>query len=1224
MKVVELFFKNSRACRYIKYRGQALLIPFILLISSSFAHAQNKSHDIFFPSLDPDKKIHQYVHNVWTMEDGLPSNSIWSITQCTDGYLWLGTYHGLVRFDGVNFKTFDRSNTKVFNNNKIKQVLADNNGGLWILTYDNLLIRSTQNKFKLQTAFDSLQCGVISTIFQDKQKRIWIGCTKGVVLFENGAYRHLQNDLLQVQVRSICEDENGTIYFAAHEKGIIKLKNGHFSLIDKSNGLPSNSIHRIVADDIGGLWILNYDLKIFYYNKSHSKLIAKYTWNDQILIDRSGQIWISEVGIKRINKETHKVEHFFNSDGLADNRVRALFEDREGNLWVGSYAGGLERFKNSPIKVLTKKDGLLSEKIYSVYEDQNGTLWAGNNIGYIHKISADTISETHFLGTEYFEANQTVYANTVNSFCEDHLGNLWIGTNLGLFTQRNGNFIRELKEEQIFIKSILAPSFAPGTLIIGTAHKGLLIYKDGKIESLIKPKLIDGYIIRVIYEDPEYPGGLWIGTNKELIYYTSDSMRIFKESEAGFPLAIQQIIHQVNGDIWMATSGSGLVRLHNGTFSRIITDNGLYDDIIWSVREDKYDRVWFSSDRGLSSVYKQELQDVFDGTKLKLESTLYGISEGLKSTEFIGGNLSVTEREGENQLIYPNIHGIAILDLDIDNSEQNPPPIYIQEIKINGNTFSPDSLNKFSKRSENIEFHYNAIRFSNPEKTNFQFKLEGFDQEWKNVGNRRIAYYPKLPSGTYTFKVKANNKIDGWETVEAEYRFSRLPWFYETLIFKILVVLFLVYLIYMVFYLRFRSIKRRNTELEVEITERIRAQSALEESEKKLTHLRNYLSNIINSMPSALIGLNMECKVTQWNLKAEKYTGKSSKEAIGKAFIELVPHLDSEMEKILLAIETKEVQLISKRPFFDNDRTVFEDITIYPLIENGVQGVVIRIDDVSDRVHIEEMMVQSEKMLSVGGLAAGMAHEINNPLAGMIQTANVLANRLGKLDIPANLKAAEDAGTSIESIKKFILSREIPRMIQTINESGKRVATIVENMLSFARTSDARKSSHLLSELVDKTLELAATDFDLKKHYDFRLIEIQKEYEKNLPMLPCEAGKIQQVILNILHNGSQAMQKSGTENPKFIIRIKHDQQNGNLIVEIKDNGPGMNEETLKRVFEPFYTTKPVGEGTGLGLSVSYFIITENHGGEMWAESKPGEGANFLINLPLERRDNNDR
>ena len=270
--------------------------------------------------------------------------------------------------------------------------------------------------------------------------------------------------------------------------------------------------------------------------------------------------------------------------------------------------------------------------------------------------------------------------------------------------------------------------------------------------------------------------------------------------------------------------------------------------------------------------------------------------------------------------------------------------------------------------------------------------------------------------------------------------------------------------------------------------------------------------------------------------------------------------------------------------------------------------------DITQRKQMEEVMIQSEKMLSVGGLAAGIAHEINNPLAVIVQNADVLKNRLMDKNMMPNIKAAQSLETDMETISRFMEQRSIPRILDSIKDAGLRMAAIVENMLSFARKSDASFSTHDPVVLMDKILELASAD------YDFKSISIEKEYADNLPMVACESAEIQQVILNILNNGAHAMFESPKDiQPKFILRLSHEQVGNLLRIEIEDNGPGMDKDTSKRIFEPFFTTKPVGVGTGLGLSVSYFIITENHNGSIDISSELGKGSNFIIRLPIERK-----
>ncbi len=271
--------------------------------------------------------------------------------------------------------------------------------------------------------------------------------------------------------------------------------------------------------------------------------------------------------------------------------------------------------------------------------------------------------------------------------------------------------------------------------------------------------------------------------------------------------------------------------------------------------------------------------------------------------------------------------------------------------------------------------------------------------------------------------------------------------------------------------------------------------------------------------------------------------------------------------------------------------------------------------DISDLKRAQEIMVQSEKMLSVGGLAAGMAHEINNPLAGMIQNSDLLLRRLSNTKLKANISAAKEIGIDIEAINDYMEKRQILKMAQSIKQTGARIATIVKNMLSFARKdNDPMSSSYSITQLLDKAIELAGTDFNLKKQYDFKKIKIEKEYEKDLPQVLCQANKLQQVFLNILSNGTQAMQESKTKNPIFLLKVWFDEKKQMVCIKIKDNGPGMENDVKKRVFEPFFTTKPVGIGTGLGLSVSYFIITKNHNGKIEVNSEINNGTSFIIRL----------
>lgn len=285
--------------------------------------------------------------------------------------------------------------------------------------------------------------------------------------------------------------------------------------------------------------------------------------------------------------------------------------------------------------------------------------------------------------------------------------------------------------------------------------------------------------------------------------------------------------------------------------------------------------------------------------------------------------------------------------------------------------------------------------------------------------------------------------------------------------------------------------------------------------------------------------------------------------------------------------------------------------------EEGVLTILGTARDVTERLRIEEMMTQTEKMIMISGMAAGMAHEINNPLGAILQHAQNIERRVST-DIPANVKAAAEVGVSLDLIHAYMKKRGIFDFIGHIRSAGMRASDIITNMLQFSRRSDAGAELVDLSSFLDRVLELAGTDYDMKKKYYFHQIELQRHYAADLPPVLLAVAGMEQVLLNILKNAAQAL--AGGEFPKQSkITVRTRVAQGMAVIEIEDNGPGMDEKTCQRIFEPFFTTKEIGVGTGLGLSAAYDIITKGHHGVIEVRSKPGEGSCFTIKLPLQGR-----
>jgi PAS domain S-box-containing protein len=399
--------------------------------------------------------------------------------------------------------------------------------------------------------------------------------------------------------------------------------------------------------------------------------------------------------------------------------------------------------------------------------------------------------------------------------------------------------------------------------------------------------------------------------------------------------------------------------------------------------------------------------------------------------------------------------------------------------------------------------------------------------------------------------------------------------------------------------------------IEIDITER-------KQAEAELRRLKDYLANIIDSMPAALVGIDQAETVTQWNRQAEVLTGLPEARAIGRSIRTLLPEFISSIEALWEKSEqaggpaSLETVLLVRA----GEREVF-DLMLYPLVANGREGAVVRIENITERSRIQELMVQTEKMMSLGGLAAGMAHEINNPLGIISQAAQNIQRRVSP-ELPANQKAAAELGLPLDLMKAYFDRRDIPVFVRDIRDAVSRATKIVANMLQFSRKSGTERQPASLEEVLDRTVELAANDYDLRKHYDFRSIEIVREYQTELPAVPVVVVEIQQVLLNLLKNAAQAMADHHSElKPKITLRLKCEEKYA--VLEVEDNGPGMDEKVARRVFEPFFTTKGPGIGTGLGLSVSYMIITQNHQGFISVQSSPGKGTRFAIKLPLGQR-----
>ncbi len=743
-----------------------ITVLLIMLVSASL------SRMVVF-ALDPKKAITQYVHDVWTVEDGLPQNSILAITQSRDGYLWLGTWEGLVRFDGVRFTVFNRSNTKEIKNNYIYALCEDRQGDLWIGTWAGLN-RFKDGKFTTYTTEDGLSSGAIKSIYEDSRGNLWIGTAGGGLnRFSDGKFTNFtsKQGLASDVVEAIYEDRKKNLWVGTWG-GLSRFKDGKLTTYTAKVGLPNHAVLSICEDREGYLWVGTsgglYRLKDGKFTRYTTKEGLSHEQVRSIYEDREGNLWIGTEGGGLSRFHDGKFTHFTARDGLSHDVVWPIYEDREGSLWVGTW-GGLNRFKDGIITVFTTKEGLSHNWIRAVYEDQEGSLWIGT-------LGAGLNLFKHGKFTHYARKEGLV-GNTVGAINGDSRGNIWIATEeIGLNCFRQGKFIHYTSKEGLHparVTSICEDR--EGTLWLGTSDGWLIHFKDGKFRRFTTEEGPFEGLVTSIYEDRQ--GNMWIGTGRGMILF-KDGKFTDCTAKKGFPHSdVNSIYEDREGTLWFGTRGDGLTRYKKGEFITYSTKDGLFDNVVTAILEDGTGDLWMGSFRGIFRVSKKELEDFAQGKITSVTSVPYGKADGLKS-----GECNSTPPPGwksrDGKLWFPTIKGVVVIDPDNAKKNVLPPPVVIEQVIFDNKQLGHKA--EFPPGRRELEFHYTALSFLDPKKVRFRYRLEGYDENWIDAGTRRVAYYTHLAPGQYRFRVIACNNDGLWNETGVALDFYLQPHFYET------------------------------------------------------------------------------------------------------------------------------------------------------------------------------------------------------------------------------------------------------------------------------------------------------------------------------------------------------------------------------------------------------------------------------------------------------------
>ena len=718
-----------------------------------------------------------YFPRVWQTEDGLPDNAVSAVVQTRDGYVWLGTYGGLTRFDGVRFTVFNSANEPELQSDRITSLFEDASGTLWIGHERGDLTCYRNGKFESQPVRETGIRRKISAIGADEAGDVWMLSEEGaLVRARDGATCSLPN---QDGVVLMAQKPSGKLWVASGGK-LASLESGRLVSVMGAGG--SNSIggyiQGICASRDGGLWIVS-DGRVRKWNGS--------AWTEDrgdnpctstvtaMLEMKSGCLALGTVADGLYLLFSNRMTlHFNHANGFPHDWIRCLNEDREGTLWVGAGSGGIVALRPGKVETVNPPDNFQGRVALSTATSHEGAVWIGSEGAGLYRL----------LDNEWKHYDESVGLSNLFVWCvsEDAQGRMWAGTwGGGIFRQQGDRFVVPPGLENVNVPMPAILHATGGVTWIGTTS-GLIRYENGAVKWFGEKEGLKAPDVRTIVEAPD--GTVWFGMLGDGLGRLQNG--VLKQFHKGDGLSsdyIQCLHLDADGALWIGTYGSGLNRFKDGHFAKITTAEGLPNNFICAIEEDNRGNFWVGSHGGIFRVAKKALDDCADGKAASVACLAYGKGEGMPSLECSGGLQPAACKTDDGRIWFPTSKGMAVVNPDDTKINLQQPPVVIEEVLANGRAMAVNPEAKPALRIapdlQRFEFHYTGLSFVAPEKMRFQYRLEGWENDWVDADNKRVAEYSYLPPGDYTFHVRAANSDGVWNETGATLAFAVLPHFWQ-------------------------------------------------------------------------------------------------------------------------------------------------------------------------------------------------------------------------------------------------------------------------------------------------------------------------------------------------------------------------------------------------------------------------------------------------------------
>jgi len=802
---------------------------------------------VFFPWLAgaaPD----DFLIQTWDTASGLPHNTVRSIAQTPDGYLWIGTENGLARFDGVRFENFDRENTPALQNPNIEYLQVDVTGKLWISSKDQVatwdgrritipewpllagdqadqLLVSRTNEIYFSTIqgclihgrraeagnwqWTSTAAAGPSVFAMDARGEIWRLSLGGKLWHMSGSKPYLVPTPEGAgRVNRLAANFRGELLLAADHE-LLRLAGGDFQPLPPPEGETNMNATELFPMNNGSFWVVVngtlWQWQAGAWRTKGDPWLFRSPPLRKVMEDRAGNAWFTRFGngLARLGPDGH-LWNLPATASLPVDRVRCVFQDREGNLWAGIDRGGLVRLRTRQFQLLGTAEGLSDPVVLGICQDATGAIWASTYGGGLNRW-ADGKFTVRNLGPD----GSPAYVFTA---LPDREGRLWVGTRDGGVFLKDGEMFRNVVPTNVlaFPTRALFQDRA-GTVWLGSGA-GVYCWRGSRLEHFAADTELARADVRGFAEDTA--GGLWIGTHGNGLHRFQAGQHLALHTEDGLPNEyVRSLFADQDGSVWVGMYGGGLRRWKDGRLAPAAAARDLPDDVICHFEDDGNGQFWISTHHGLFRVAKAELNAFADGRLKRVACIVYGKFDGLPTVEFSGGIQPAGWHARDGRLWFATDSGLVAVNPAGVTINPCPPPVAVESLLVDGDLFAssrdqgPAVRNLAQKilipagRTQ-VEFHFTALSYTAPENVRFQYRLDGLQQEWMEAGPNRVATYNYLPPGNYAFQVRAANNDGVWNETGARVAFELLPHFWQRGWFRTCAVLGVIGLVWLAYYAR--------------------------------------------------------------------------------------------------------------------------------------------------------------------------------------------------------------------------------------------------------------------------------------------------------------------------------------------------------------------------------------------------------------------------------------